>query len=89
MQYRKNFKDKADFAESGIIGPREEAHIVLSTTDKYRPQVANLIKSNDEFLWRVQVRRGFVKVDGKDVPATAVIGVEFSASDIERDGKQS
>ena len=41
----------------------------------------------DSFLWRVQLRRGFVKAradDGRDVDvsATTVIGVEFKADDI-------
>jgi hypothetical protein len=33
-------------------------------------------------LWRVHVRRGLVRVRGKDVPATAVIGIPFSERDI-------
>jgi hypothetical protein len=42
---------------------------------------------NERFLWRVQLRRGFVKakgVDGGDVDisATTVIGVEFKADDV-------
>jgi hypothetical protein len=37
-------------------------------------------------VWRVQVRRGLVNVRGSQVSATAVIGVEFSAKDIEKEG---
>ena len=33
-------------------------------------------------LWRVQVRRGRIDFDGKDVPVTAIIGVEFRAADV-------
>lgn len=41
----------------------------------------------DQFLWRVQLRRGFVKAqadDGRevDISATTVIGVEFKADDV-------
>ena len=37
-------------------------------------------------LWRVQLRRGFVKHNDKDVSTTAVIGVEFKTAQI--DGKR-
>jgi hypothetical protein len=38
--------------------------------------------ARDPMLWRVQVRRGTVEYRGKDVPVTAIIGVEFRASDV-------
>jgi hypothetical protein len=37
-------------------------------------------------LYRVQIRRGLVTYKGKDVPCTAVIGVEFTDRDIEKPG---
>jgi len=33
-------------------------------------------------LWRVQLRRGLVKHKDKEYSVSAVVGVEFSASDI-------
>ena len=45
----------------------------------------------ESFLWRVQLRRGLVKaeVDGKEVEmsATAVIGVPFTATDVDSRSK--
>jgi hypothetical protein len=35
-------------------------------------------------LWRLQVRRGLVSVGAKEIPATAVIGVEFGANDVKK-----
>ncbi len=35
-------------------------------------------------LWRVQVRRGLVAWRGRDLPATAVIGVRFTDKDVKR-----
>jgi hypothetical protein len=35
-------------------------------------------------IWRVQVRRGLVQVGEREVPATTVIGVQFTAADIEK-----
>ncbi|MFO0928445.1 MAG: hypothetical protein U0736_15695 [Gemmataceae bacterium] len=32
-------------------------------------------------LWRVQLRRGLVEYNGKEVPATSVVGVEFATRD--------
>jgi hypothetical protein len=39
-------------------------------------------ESSDTLLWRVQVRRGLIEFKGKDVPVTAIIGVEFKSSDV-------
>jgi hypothetical protein len=70
------------------LGPRDQVTIVLMSEERYRPLVAAIAKeTNDEYTWRVQVRRGFVKVDNKEVSATTVIGVEFSSKDIEYEGK--
>jgi hypothetical protein len=37
-----------------------------------------------ELVWRVQLRRGLVRASEREVPATAVIGVQFASADIER-----
>jgi len=37
-----------------------------------------------KLIWRVQVRRGLVRASEREVPATAVIGVEFTSADIEK-----
>lgn len=36
-----------------------------------------------EYLWRIRLRRGRVRWNDKDYSATAVVGVEFSAQDIQ------
>jgi DNA-directed RNA polymerase subunit RPC12/RpoP len=36
------------------------------------------------FLWRVRVRRGLVRFENKNYPATAVIGVRFTDKDIQK-----
>jgi hypothetical protein len=33
-------------------------------------------------LWRVQVRTGRTNFEGKDLPVTAIIGVDFQPSDV-------
>jgi hypothetical protein len=38
--------------------------------------------AKDPVLWRVQVRRGLIEFKGKDVPVTAIIGVEFQPSQV-------
>jgi hypothetical protein len=81
------FKDPfgKEVATGGKLNPKEETTVVLTTDIPYRAKhIANILKSNDEYTWRVQVRRGFVRVDGKDVSATMVIGLDFSSRDIER-----
>lgn len=38
--------------------------------------------SSDVITWRVQLRRGLIEFKGKDVPVTAIIGVEFRKNDV-------
>lgn len=82
---------KADDAAVGdaLLSPGEEVTIALTTDLKYHDKhVPNIDRSKDEsYTWRVQVRRGFVKVDGKDISATTVIGVDFANAEIEREKK--
>lgn len=67
----------------GEIGPGEEAFVRITSYEEYRKrEVPNFVKAPEKLVWRVQVRRGLVRVEGKDVPATTVIGIEFTARDI-------
>ncbi len=38
--------------------------------------------AKDPLQWRVQLRRGLIEYKGKDLPVTAVIGVDFKGSEI-------
>jgi hypothetical protein len=79
------------------LGPGQEGDYWIATTNGFRASgkldVINARTNAEEkqpnmpFLWRVQLRRGFVKAkldDGRDVDvsATTVIGVEFLPSQI-------
>jgi hypothetical protein len=55
-------------------------YVVFTDAD---PRIVKAVQdSSDPMLWRVQVRRGLIEYRGKDVPVTAIIGVEFKASDV-------
>ena len=55
-------------------------YVVCSDTDsRIRKAVRD---STDTILWRVQLRRGLIDFKGKEVPVTAIIGVEFKAADV-------
>jgi hypothetical protein len=84
LAFRKNTTDEDAGRDS--LKPGEETVILLSTNSN-KKGVAVIAKGNDTYTWRVQLRRGFVRYQNKDVPATAVIGVEFTSSQIERDKK--
>ena len=43
----------------------------------------HVAKHVGKMLWRVQVRRGLVRVKSREVSATAVVGVEFTRDDIQ------
>ncbi len=59
-----------------------EARDYVVFTDFDQQILKAVSESNDKILWRVQVRRGLIDFKGKDVPVTAIIGVEFKSSDV-------
>jgi hypothetical protein len=66
------------------LQPGEELRTVFATNpgDEVPEQLRNY---KGKMIWRVHLRRGFVRSDGKDVSATAVIGVEFDMSQVEKE----
>jgi hypothetical protein len=65
-----------------VLEPGGQTETVVST-DPDNPDVVKAVRRfPGTLLWRVQVRRGLVKVRDRQVSATAVIGVEFTAHDI-------
>jgi DNA-directed RNA polymerase subunit RPC12/RpoP len=63
------------------LGPGESSEVFVCT-DGNDPRSAALLHHRGDFLWRVHLRRGLVRVSGRDVPAAAVIGVAFTDRDI-------
>ena len=68
-------------ADAAPLRPGESReYVVFSDTN---PKVVKAVQEAREgLLWRVQIRRGFVTYLGKDVPVTAVFGVEFRSADV-------
>jgi hypothetical protein len=64
------------------LKPGEEMTTFLCTDPKDHVRAA-IRKAKGPFLWRVQVRRGLVKLGDKEVSATAVVGVEFNKQDVQ------
>ena len=75
------------------LSPGETAETFVCT-DGWTPAVQLLLFGLDEdgqskqkpysgnLLWRVQLRRGLITYKGRKLPATSVIGVEFSSGDL-------
>ncbi len=61
-----------------------EAFETFLCTDPTDPDLAAALKKHagKALEWRVQVRRGAVDVKGRRVPASCVVGVEFSDKDV-------
>lgn len=89
LEYYKNLDGAGEPVDRAVLQPSAQTLILLKTEPHHKKQVAEIARATDSYTWRVQVRRGFVKVDGKNVSATAVIGVEFSSAEIEREGKKT
>jgi hypothetical protein len=56
-------------------------YAVCSSTS---PSLARAVKNaKDPVLWRVQIRRGLYDYNGREIPVTAVVGVEFRGDQVE------
>jgi hypothetical protein len=64
---------------AGELKPGEEEFVEL-TTEKKTPD--GLTAAKGPLLWRVQLRRGLVDINGRSYSATAVLAVEFRSADI-------
>lgn len=69
--------------DAKILMPGDTSHTVIVTEPK--DQVPSMLRTQKgKLLWRVHLRRGLVKVDDKNVSASAVIGVEFDKEQIQK-----
>jgi len=73
--------DKLD--DDGELRPGQEEEIRL-TTKENKEVIKNIVDSDENLTWRVQLRRGLVDHRGQKVSATAVIGVQFNAKAIKK-----
>jgi hypothetical protein len=64
------------------LGPGEKRTTVVATDPDDKDVLASLNGFKGSLVWRVRLRRGLVQVNDREVPASAVIGVDFSATDI-------
>lgn len=86
----KAIKKKAEVQQANDaipLKPGESREYVVFT-----PASAELVRTAEAdkgpLHWRVQLRRGLIDYKGKEVPVTAVVGVDFRASDIQTPGAQ-
>ena len=64
------------------LKPGEEVDTFICTD--YKDHIGRALENyTGDLLWRVQVRRGLIRVRDRDISATAVIGVEFRTQDVE------
>jgi len=66
-----------------ILEPGDEMTAFLCT-DGDDSSAQEILNHQGPMLWRLQVRRGLVSVGAKEIPATAVIGIEFGAIDVKQ-----
>lgn len=73
--------EEAQVADASPLKPGETREYVVFT-DASNRVVKAVREAKETILWRVQVRHGRIDFDGKNVPVTAIIGVEFKPSDV-------
>lgn len=64
------------------LGPGEALDTFVCTDGDDATVLPELERFHGTLLWRVQLRRGLVRVGQREIPATAVVGVEFTARDV-------
>jgi hypothetical protein len=69
-------------AAEGLLYPGDQMTVLLRTHPRDSAVIQHLDRLREQVLWRVQVRRGLVAVNGQGVSATAVIGVQLDAGAI-------
>ena len=85
VEWRKGPPGKETPTIDGDLGPGQEGLITITTMDKYRKLVGEIARSNDTLVWRIQLRSGLVPHRGQMASVTTVIGVPFSAKQIEKE----
>jgi hypothetical protein len=78
VEGRRNFYDP--------LPPGQEVDTLVCTDGDDGEVERALEKNPGPMLWRIQVRRGLVPVGRRQLPAAAVVGVEFTAGQVEKDG---
>jgi hypothetical protein len=68
------------------LKPGEEMKTFVCTDGDDEELVKELDRYHGPLLWRVQLRRGLVRVGEREFPTTTVIGVEFTDQDVEKAG---
>jgi hypothetical protein len=77
LEYVKTPQRRGGGRFDGVLWPGEEEVVRLRTDHKRKDLLNQLDRRRGPILWRIQLRRGFVDVKGKEVSATAVIGVRI------------
>lgn len=73
--------EEAQARDDQPLNPGETRdYIVFTNEDASLAQVIQ--KAGEPLLWRVQIRRGVVEHGGKEVPVSAIVGIEFKPSEI-------
>jgi hypothetical protein len=71
-----------------VLRPDEESTTVLCTDPE--DHVGQFLADyHGPLVWRIQVRRGFVRVRDREISATAVVGVRFTSADVVRSARRS
>jgi hypothetical protein len=79
---RECFEGQQD--DERLLYPGEEIKSVIVTDPNDRVPEFLRAYPDIDLLWRVHVRRGLIRHNGRDISTTTVIGVRFNARDIRR-----
>jgi hypothetical protein len=73
--------EEAQRRDDQPLNPGETRDYVVFTNEDSSLSQA-IRKAGEPLVWRVQIRRGVVEHHGKEVPVSAIVGIEFDPSEI-------
>ncbi|HEV3383565.1 MAG TPA: hypothetical protein VG097_02055 [Gemmata sp.] len=80
VNVKRKYEEQQEKDNTPLKPGETREYVVFTDSDQ---QIIKTVKEfNDTILWRVQVRRGLIEFNGKDIPVTAIIGVEFKSADV-------
>jgi hypothetical protein len=80
---KREYEEKQEQDATALKPGETRDYIVFTVGDD--ANLARTVRATKEpLLWRVQLRRGLIEFRGKDLPVTAIIGVEFKATDVKK-----
>ena len=66
------------------LGPGQTQEYVVFTDARNTQIIGAVLDARESVQWRVEVRRAPTEIGGKELPVTAIVGVDFKPGDVKK-----